>query len=192
MTERPEAADPLSFDGHTPRQLPAEGEVISLAGEIAALLDRHARERDAADGAHRAEVGALRLAAGRAVQLAFHLERTIEEAAGPPGDAGPGPLLRRLRILKDQIKAHWGRQGFSWRDPTGEDYTPELAEWVEVDGWRHDSEYPTELIVETREPVVLYQGEVILKGAVVVGAPSDPPGAAPGNDATPTQNTERA
>jgi len=109
----------------------------------------------------------------RAAQIVFHLERAVGEAEAPLANSGLGRVHTRLRIVKDQLKSHLAAAGFTWSDPAGKDFEGELAERVEVDGWRHAAEFGREVVAETREPIVLFRGRVVLPGAVVVGAPCD-------------------
>jgi molecular chaperone GrpE (heat shock protein) len=162
---------PCSFDGHAQRAAPFEGEFISLAAEVAALLNHHAQELCKITETGDQALTKLRQGIARGVQIVFHLERAIVESEKLMAAAELSKALRRFRIIKDQLKDFFTAHGFSWKDPTGEEFMQELAEVVEVDGWRHSAEYTREIIVETREPIVLYQGQTVLVGAVVVGAP---------------------
>jgi molecular chaperone GrpE (heat shock protein) len=171
MNEPSAVPTPCSFDGHVRREVAFEGEFISLAAEVAALLNRHAGQiRQVTESGSQALVK-LQRGIARGVQLVFHLEQAIGASEEHAAAVGFGKTLRRFRIIKDQLKDQLAAQGFTWRDPTGEEFTQELAELVEVDGWRHAAEYAREVVVETREPIVLYQGQPVLVGAVVVGAP---------------------
>jgi len=169
--QKTEATDPRSFDHHTPRTLPVEDESTSLSGEIAALLNRQARLLRNQEEQHANERQAAGRATARAMQLVFHLEQAVNAGLEAMDGAGLGRDHQRIRIIKDQLKAQLNELGYRWRDPNGERYTEQLGELVEVDGWRYAAQYQYELIVETREPIVLYCDLVVLTGAVIVGAP---------------------
>ena len=66
---------------------------------------------------------------------------------------------------------HYAREGYTLRDPRGEPFDDELAQLVQVDGWRHREEVVAEVVDETREPIVLFRGVPLLSGAVIVAGP---------------------
>lgn len=162
---------PLSFSNHPPRQSAVTGEFVSLASEIAAMMNRQAQELKRNDAAHTEKLKNTQKATARTVQLIFHLEQALAESEEKLVDAGLGKLFKRFRIIKDQLKDQLTSQGFSWRNPEGEKFSVELADILEVDGWRYSGDYEDEVVVTTREPIVLLANEVILTGAAVIGAP---------------------
>jgi len=168
----PEASkQPPTFADYTLRELPIEGEFLSLTSEIAALLDRNDRHLQDVEDQHAGQVADMHASAGRVVQLVCHLETALGDCQDAMDQADLSRPFRRLRIIKDQLKDHLARSGYRWQDPTGRPFTEELAEQVQVDGWRHDDQFTVETVAETREPVVLLDDELLLPGAVIVGAP---------------------
>jgi len=165
--------EPVSFDQHSPREIPIEGEFVSLAGEIAALLNRHAKEQREIKEKYSQELLEMKRFCGRVMQIVFHLENALNESEKNLVEKGEVKTFKRFRIIKDQVKDHLTKQGYLWRDPTGEQFTNELAEMVEVDGWRHSKDYDCEVVVEIREPIILFGNELILGGAVIIGAPEE-------------------
>jgi hypothetical protein len=168
-----EASDPLSFDGHPMRALPLADDFLALAGEVAALIDGHARQVRELEKTRDDERLKLRRSFARVTQLIYHLDQALGDSQQALKDAGLDKPHKRLRIVKDQLKDHLAREGYVWRDPIGEPFSGALTELVDVDGWRHSAEYARETVIETREPMIVYGEEVILGGAVVIGAPEE-------------------
>lgn len=170
MSETP-SKQPPAFAEYDLRELPIAGTFHSLAGEIAALLDRADRQKQADSREHQGQIADLRETTGRAAQLVHHLDQGLKDCSDSMAAAGLGKAFRRLRIIKDQLKDHLAREGYTWQDPTGQPFTNGLAECVQVDGWRHSDEFAAEVVVETREPIVRFGETLLLPGAVTVGAP---------------------
>lgn len=163
--------NPLAFTAHAPRDVPLEADALHLAGEIASLLDGHDRARREQDRQHQAERDRSRRDVARQVQLVFQLDRVLSACEARLGEAGLSRIHKQIRVLKDQFVDHLAAMGYRWYDPVGEEFVGDLVEAVEVDDHRCSSEYERETIVETREPIVLFDGAVALNGAVVVGVP---------------------
>ena len=147
--------------------------VISLAAEIAGLLNRHSQASKNAQDEQASRDRSSRQGVGRVTQLLFHLERILLNTEDNMVSDGLTKQYRRLRILKDQVKECLTGLGYTWDDPTGKEFTTKIAGQVDVDGWRHSDEYTEEIIVEVREPVIFFEDRIILNGAVIVGAPND-------------------
>jgi hypothetical protein len=166
-----EPEDPLSFAGHSLRELPVPARAYHLAGEIAAGMDRAEKRLRSQQESHAAEVDARIHALAQVTQFVFHMEKAIQAAEATRKGHGPDPEIERMRILKDQIKAHLASQGLTWRDPTGEAMTEELEACFEVDRWQYSGTIEQETVIEARQPVILFSGNVILRGNVVVAVP---------------------
>jgi hypothetical protein len=167
------------FQEHCPRPAPDGGDPGALAAEIAALLNGHARHIQTLKDKHRQDLLSFRSALARIAQLVFHLERWVGETESGMAQAGLDALWKRLRILKDQLKDRLAAEQYVWIDLTGEDFVSTLEEHVRVEGVRRSSQCHREKIVETREPIVLCEGEIVLPGVVVVCVPETEGGPVP-------------
>jgi hypothetical protein len=163
----------LGFAAHSLRPAPIEGDLISMAAEIGALLNRHDAEIERQRQAMQALEKSGQAGQGRVAQLVYHLGQALVENEPEYEQAGLKHVLKQLQILKDLLQDTLEQQGISWRDPTGEMFEGALVEMVEVDGWRHAPEYHHEVVADTREPIVLCKGRLVLPGTVVIGAPRD-------------------
>ncbi len=47
----------------------------------------------------------------------------------------------------------------------------QVADWVDVDGWRHSPEFQEEMVAEVVEPIVMRRGVLVRLGRVIMGAP---------------------
>ncbi len=81
-------------------------------------------------------------------------------------------IHRHFRVLKDQMMDALKQAGLEVIVPLGKSFE-EAADWVHVQGWRHHKDFPSELVAEVLEPVVIYQGRLIRQGRVIMGAPSE-------------------
>lgn len=159
------------FENYSMREIPIDGEFISFACEIGSLLNHHARKINQIESDNRKKIKESRSSTAQVARFVFHLEDALKESRNQMIESGLPRIFKRLRIIKDQLKGQLSRQGYTWIDPKGEDFDEEIGNSVDVIGWRHRSCYDREIVDETIEPVILYQGEVILEGSVIMGAP---------------------
>jgi hypothetical protein len=155
------------FDEHPATEV----ELRSPAAELAAVLQRYRADLDAAARAGsegRAE--GLRALAEQAV-LAVELEGLLELQQSARG-LSLECLHSALRSLKDRMLAHVASSGLEvvrLYGVLGED----VAESVQVDQWRYDDDYATEVVVEELEVAVRLDGVPLRRGRVVMGAPRE-------------------
>jgi len=157
------------FDNYTMREIPIEGDFISFASEIGAILNRHAKKINQIESDNEKKMMESRRSMGRIARFVFHLEDALKESEKQMLDAGLRRIFKRMRVIKDQLKSRLFKQGYTWLDPMGKDFE-EIANFADVIGWRHRSDFDREIVDETIEPVILYQGEVLLEGSVIMGA----------------------
>lgn len=134
----------------------------SPASELASVLERHYADLEAA--AHAAAEGrtqGLRALAEQAV-LAAELERQLVAS-----DGGDTPL----RALKDRMLAQIEAAGLEIVHLDGA-AAAAVAEIAEIESWRYDDRYASEVVVEVLEVAVLHLGRPLRRGRVVMGAPS--------------------
>lgn len=162
--------EPLGWTTFAPRPAVADGDLISPAAEVAAVLQRYRIDVDAAraatDDARRLGLKAL---AEQAV-LAVQIEGALATYETKLNDASLGKVHQHLRILKDRMLEAAQASGLEVVRLAGKRWD-EVAAVVEVDGWLHRAELDIEMVVEELEPVVLSGSELIRGGRVVMGAP---------------------
>jgi hypothetical protein len=158
-----------------------EFEVSAPASELASVLQRYRADLDAAAraGAEGRAQG-LRALAEQAV-LAIELEKQLERSGGPS--------LEPLRALRDRMLSQIEAAGLEIVRLRGA-AASEVAGLVQVDSWRYDDIYTSEVVIEELEVAVRHLGVPLRLGRVVMGAP--PTGGPrlvddrPDADATPT------
>jgi hypothetical protein len=148
-------------------------ELLSPARELATLLQRYRTDLDNQQRAtDQAVADTLSIAVEQAV-LVFHLATTLRRNETGLANAGLGKVHKQLRVLHDQMQANLADGELCIRDPVGAAFR-DVADVVDVVGWRHSSVFVEEVVAETIEPVVLHRGRMIRQGRVVMGAPNDP------------------
>ncbi|MFI6516488.1 hypothetical protein ACIBF1_13095 [Spirillospora sp. NPDC050679] len=161
---------PYGWDAFAERPAPAELEIDSPAREVRALLRRHQADLSAERGRARDATGdALAVAVDQGALVA-RLESALERHREALREAGLGRVHLELRVLKDQMVEALRGGGVTFQDPAGLPLA-EVADRVEVVGWRHAAEYPAEVVAETHDVIVLHRGTVVRPGEVTMGAP---------------------
>lgn len=140
------------------------------AAELARVLQWHRSELAAERGRAHADADAARAVAADLGVLIARLDAAVSRHDDALRDAGLGRVHRELRILKDQMVEALRLGGITIEDPTGQQFE-NVADRVDVIGWRHGTEYPAEVVAETTEAIVWYGKAVIRPGQVVMGAP---------------------
>ncbi|GHO65072.1 hypothetical protein KSC_039640 [Ktedonobacter sp. SOSP1-52] len=79
-------------------------------------------------------------------------------------------FYRSVNIIKKQMLEALQKAGFDNVDLQEKTFD-EVADMVEVDGWRHSSQFTGEVVAEVTAPAVCYQGHLIRQGIVIMGAP---------------------
>lgn len=170
--ERPPDAD--EWAAFEQRPVPGEPEPQPLAGpdrEVAFLLQRYWDDMQAEQERARKETAQARTVL---TELAVHvarLEGLLREAGEAlRGAAGAKSLGRRLQVARKQVLEPLHAMGITTDDPAGRPYD-EVADVVDITGWRYGPEFAAEVVAETVEPVVLDRGTVVRLGQVIMGAP---------------------
>lgn len=152
-------------------------EFISPAAEVASLLGkRHAnqqRTQQNNEAEHQQLLELLAQQAVLAVKFLFLLERyeaTFTQAGTQETQPHLNKAYRSLRILKDQMLAMLHNHGVNIDIPRGRPYD-EVMNVVNIESWSHGPQYTAEVVVEVIDPIVFYQGKLLHRGSVVMGAP---------------------
>jgi molecular chaperone GrpE (heat shock protein) len=152
------------------REIPFEVELLSPASEAAALLQRSQAALDEAwqevDHVRGEGLAALAQQAALVIQLAATLERYQPDFT----QASLKKVYRSLQITKDQMLDELRRVGLEIIVPLGKTFD-EVAQLVNVDGWRHQEHFTSEVVAEVIEPIVMYRNILVRPGRVVMGAP---------------------
>jgi hypothetical protein len=145
--------------------------MLSPASELEGALQSCWGWVDAERAAARdALAGAVDTIARQAIpifQLSAALRRNEAALAGP----GLNRVHRQLLVLRDQMLAVIESGGLLIVDPTGRPLD-EVADAVEVMGWRHGVEFDDKVVAETIEPIVRQGADVVRRGRVIMGAPT--------------------
>lgn len=159
--------------------LGAHTESASPAAEMAALLRTYQQDRREIEGRLAREqqwwLDALVQQAILAAQFEIVLSR-YDAALREPIEQLPEQAsalrkaYRSFRILKDQMIAQLTALDLNIDIPLGKTYH-EVESAVVIEGWRHHQEYSQEMVVEVREPVVYFKGELVHQGKVIMGGP---------------------
>lgn len=156
----------------TGRPLPEEMELLSPAAEIAAVLQQSLLKLEAEKHARvNVEQEYITMLAQQAVFLA-QFSTTLERHRPKLEDASLNKIYRSLRIVKEQMRTALEQAGFEIIEPQGKSFD-EVAEMVDVIGWRHHADFPSEIVAEVVKPIILYKGQVVQNGSVVMGAPEE-------------------
>lgn len=165
------SAESLGWQAFHEREVPLEVELRSPAAELAAAL-RHCQQELAAErAATRRAVAAGKSAAAEHAVFVFRLTEILTSKEKKLGEAGLDQLHRQLRVLSEQMLEALGATAFDVVDPLGRPFD-EVADVVDVVGWRHGAEYDREVVAETIEPIVHHEAVVIRHGRVIMGAPA--------------------
>ncbi len=152
------------------REIPIEVEILSPATETIALLqsrliDIHAVQTTG-DEKHTAGIEALAQQAVFVVQL----EASLQSYKTKFEETNLNKVYHALRIVKDQMLTALQEAGLEIIIPLGKPFD-EVAEYVDIVGWRHNKGYIEEVVAEVLEPIVFSQSVLIRQGRVVMGAP---------------------
>lgn len=180
--------EPLDWGAFAERPVPVEEDVLSPASELAALLQLHRADLDAAqeEGRQSRADGLARLA--RQAVLVFQLESALSRYKDQLEGASFGGVHRHLRVLKDQMRDALREAEIEIIDPTGRPFD-DVVDKVEVEGWRHGPQFEAEVVAQVAEPLVMHDGALLRPGRVVMGAPEEnaPDTGPPSNETPPRQ-----
>ena len=170
MSSSDEQQDLSAWAVFRERPEPAPAEMLSPASEMATVLQRYWLDLDGQRAANREAVADAHAAAAEQAVLVFQLSALLDDNADTFADAGLDRLHRRLRVLGNQMTQAVASTGLEVIDPAGLPFA-EVAEMVQVIGWRHGPEFAHEVVAETVAPIVLHDVELVRPGRVIMGAP---------------------
>ena len=130
------------------REVPIEVEILSPAAETIALLQSRLTDiravQTVSDEKHTAGLDALAQQAVFVVQL----EASLQNYKTKFEEANLNKVYRALRIVKDQMLTALQEAGLEVIIPLGKPFD-EVAEYVDVLGWRHHEDFTGEVVVES-------------------------------------------
>jgi hypothetical protein len=156
FTERPAGPDPV--------------ELLSPAQELAAALQESQKTLRATRDEGAAAVEKVLTIVAEQAALVFRLGVVLAESEDKLREAGLGRIRTQLSIVRRQMAEALDGAGLDVVDPVGTSFDEAQAH-VEVVDWRHAAEFTDEVVAETIEPIVSYDGVVVRDGRVIMGAP---------------------
>lgn len=154
------------------RPEPTPADLLSPASELAAVLHRYRADVDGERAATREAVARAHAAAAEQAVLVFQLATALDGNEDAFAGAGLDRLHQRLRVLRNQMTRALAGTGVETVDPVGKPFA-EVADLVQVVGWRHGPEFGDEVVAETIDPIVMHDEELVRPGRVVMGAPDE-------------------
>lgn len=161
-----------AFDERELPELPFDitADLLSPAMEISAALQRSSQTLlDVQKQAYEQQDMAISALAQQAVFI-FALSHTLERAENSQAQPIEKRRYHSLRIIKDQMLSGLSDFGLVIENPLGKTYH-EVANNVEILGWRHHNDFVSEIVAEVREPIITFAGRLIRPGHVIMGAP---------------------
>jgi hypothetical protein len=160
----------------------AELELRSPAAELAEVLQRSRANLEAAAraGAESRAQG-LRALAEQAV-LAVELENVLDRH---PAWEVATSLYAALRGVKERMLLHIATMGLEVVRLRGASAS-NVRDIIEVESWRYDDAYASEVVVDELEVAVRLDGTLVRMGRVVIGAPCNAPSREGGGAVEPT------
>jgi molecular chaperone GrpE (heat shock protein) len=145
-------------------------DLLSPAMEVSAALQRSSQALlDAQQEAQARQDAAISALAQQAI-FVFALSNALERAENSQAQSFEKRNYRSLRIIKDQMLSALSDFGLVIENPLGKAYH-EVANSVEILGWRHHSDFTAEVVAEVREPIIIFAGRLVRSGSVIMGAP---------------------
>ncbi len=152
------------------RDVPFDVELLAPASEMGALLQTYRTDiDDVREKVERVREEGLEALAQQAV-FVIQFEAALTQYETDLAQGTPKKIHRHLRILKDQMLEAMKKAGLEILNPIGVPFD-QVADWVNVDGWRHHESFPSEVVAQVVEPIVTYRGALIRPGRVVMGGP---------------------
>jgi molecular chaperone GrpE (heat shock protein) len=152
------------------REVPFDIELLAPASEMAALLQKYRTDIDAVrEKLEDAREEGLEALAQQAV-FVVQFETALAEYATALAQVTQKKIHHHFRVLKDQMLEAMKKNGLEIVVPLGKPFD-EVVDWVLVEGWLHHEDFPSEIVIQVKEPIITYQGALIRSGRVVMGAP---------------------
>jgi hypothetical protein len=173
-SDKPQAQDPFpDWSAFSPREAPDEIESLSPAAEAAGLLQRYYADLAAARQQQQDVTNGVLRALAKQAMYVFQFGAALERYQTEFAQASLPRVHRHLRVLKDQMLDGLYASGLEIDVPLAQPFET-VADVVNVDGWRHETQFTAEVVAEVSEPIVRAGGTLIRPGRVVMGAPVQP------------------
>jgi hypothetical protein len=145
-------------------------EILSPAAEVSALLQKYHGDINRVKLEMEKEQYILLAVLSQQSLFVFQLASALERYEPDFMKESLPRVFRHLRILKDQMYQSLQDAGFEIIIPDRKPFD-EIAEFVNVVGWKHGDEFHAETVTEVIEPIVKYKGALVRLGRVIMGAP---------------------
>jgi len=155
----------------SPRESPAGEEGPGIAEAIEACIRDYASALS--DATARAEAVEQRAdeALADLANLAWGLELTVREIEQDLANAGLTGAHRRLRLVCDQMRDALAAREVEFEELTGLPFDDEVIERADVDGWRRNESFDSEVVAETVTPVIRIRKRLYRRARIVAGGP---------------------
>ena len=154
------------------REVPFDVEILSPALEMAMILQRYRADVDSIKKENEANIDEERAALAQQAVFVAQLAMALEQYESSLVQASLTRVHRHFRILKDQMVDSLKNRGLEIIVPKGQTFD-DVADLVNVEGWRHHENFTSEVVAEVLEPIVKYHGSTIRLGRVIMGAPPE-------------------
>ncbi len=78
---------------------------------------------------------------------------------------------RRLKLICEQMRDRLGEAEGIFEDLTRQPFRDEVVETADVDGWRRNDSFDTEVVAETVTPVIRIRDRLYRRARIVAGGP---------------------
>ena len=172
MSSSAELPDWQAFSERELPELPFDvaADLLSPAMEISAALQHSSQVLLEVQRKANEQQGSALAALAQQAVFVFALSSALERAENSQEEPFEKGGFRSLRIIKDQMLTALNGFGVTIENPLGKAYH-EVADNIEILGWRHHSDFATEVVAEVREPIITCAGRLVRPGSVIMGAP---------------------
>jgi hypothetical protein len=147
-----------------------DAELLSPAMEISAALQHSSIELAKAHQQANKDHDAIIMALAQQAVHVFAMDTKLKLIATSQAEGSLGQSYRSLCIIRDQMRSALCEVSIEIEDPSGKPYE-EVADRIDVVSWRLHENFPTEVVIEVHQPIVIYHGKLIWPGRVIMGAP---------------------
>lgn len=145
---------------------PFEVGLQAPSSEIKAALERYSASLNEKEQEFDALVNAL----VQQANYVFHLAKELTRHEKLLSEASLIRVYETLRSKKDDMLEALQKMDLKIADPLGQPYDA-VKDYIVVQGWLHQPDFPTEMVIEVYDPIVIYRGKVVQEGHVAMGAP---------------------
>ena len=159
------------WDSFRERPVPFEVRLQAPSSEIKATLEQQSVSLNAGQQKKEQESSILVNALVQQANYVFRLAKELARYERLLAEVSLTQVYEALRSKKDEMLDALYKIDLKIEDPLGQPYDA-VKDYIVVQGWLHQPDFTTEMVVEVYDPIVIYRGTVVQEGHVVMGAPS--------------------